>query len=848
MQQIAEGTIRRSKRDGRVETFQGGQWVPQGAAPAEPALPREILGPPKVQEPPSGYHTVPGGLAPIPGGPADPVAQPPKPQEPPSGFRWTSDGGLEAIPGGPADKGATRGEENRANTIQAITGEVRRLYEQDIKGQPASRLFGATEYIDSLPANDRFRSAGNTILPLIRPLIAQTAKEGDSDKEMQVFQSYVPSNDDSDISIEQKFKMLELLIGGMIDGRAPSETLASASPASQEINGRRVFSPQGGEQKTLATGETRIENNPAWAGANDGVNQMLKAGAGDGEIIAFLRNRAGMSGRELYNAKRQLIEIRKFQKQSPGYKGDYRIDVEKIEVPNSTANRIAASGPATAIAAAGDAVTGYSLDSIIGATGGDEELARLGLGMARQQNPGWGLAGDVAGGTLAALTAEAGLARMGMAPSFGRGLLADTSYGAAAGAGMSDDGNRLAGAGLGALAGGAGNVAGNALARGVGNALTGVTDPSVQALRQSKTPLTIGQTVGRSGRVGGIVKGAEDRLSGLPGVGDMINARRTEGITRMNAKAFDKALEPINKTAGGKVGEEGVQEAHAAVQQAFREALDGKSAQLDVDFVRGSADALNRLRRLKRNDIGNEVVDQIEEVTRGYIDPTTGELTGENMQAMLGSLREIRQAYKADPLGKRIGDEVRKIERSVEGMFERQAPEVMPKYNNAKQAYRRVSILANTVNRAKNSEGVFTSGQLGMSDRQNSTKFDGAMAAASGKGQFHDFQRDAQNVLPNKVPDSGTAGRLATAVVPGAIAGSGAGIGFAAGDTQSGAQAGLGIASITAALYTRQGQRALAALAAKRGQKSVKAGKKIKGQARLAGAVGAQGAITSIRD
>ena len=43
----------------------------------------------------------------------------------------------------------------------------RPIFWQDIKGQPASRLFGATEYIDSLPANERFRAAGSNILPLI---------------------------------------------------------------------------------------------------------------------------------------------------------------------------------------------------------------------------------------------------------------------------------------------------------------------------------------------------------------------------------------------------------------------------------------------------------------------------------------------------------------------------------------------------------------------------------------------------------------------------------------------------------------------------------------------------------
>lgn len=52
MQQITEGTMRRSKRTGEVQVLQGGQWVPQGgAATSAPALPREIEGPPRQPTP-----------------------------------------------------------------------------------------------------------------------------------------------------------------------------------------------------------------------------------------------------------------------------------------------------------------------------------------------------------------------------------------------------------------------------------------------------------------------------------------------------------------------------------------------------------------------------------------------------------------------------------------------------------------------------------------------------------------------------------------------------------------------------------------------------------------------------
>ena len=82
-------------------------------------------------------------------------------------------------------------------------------------------------------------------------------------------------------------------------------------------------------------------------------------------------------------------------------------------------------------------------------------------------------------------------------------------------------------------------------------------------------------------------------------------------------------------------------------------------------------------------------------------------------------------------------------------------------FNRAKASYRRLSTLADAVNRASETEGVFAPSQLGGAAKANAKKFDGSIASASGNRPFFELQRPAQKVLPSKVPDSGTAGRLA---------------------------------------------------------------------------------------
>lgn len=196
----------------------GGQGV---VIPAAPEKPREA---------PAGYQETPEGLTPITGGPADPVVIAAQAAARKGGEGKTATEIELQAKGDAAAK--------RADTIRSIMGRVEDLYKADIAGQPASRLGGLTEYIGSLPKNDRFNAASNAMLPLIRPLVAQSAKEGDSDKEMQVFMAYIPQSSDSDIAIEEKLNMLKTLIGGMVDGKVPSQVTAEVFNAMGQSQGK----------------------------------------------------------------------------------------------------------------------------------------------------------------------------------------------------------------------------------------------------------------------------------------------------------------------------------------------------------------------------------------------------------------------------------------------------------------------------------------------------------------------------------------------------------------------------------------------------------------------------------
>jgi hypothetical protein len=349
---------------------------------------------------------------------------------------------------------------------------------------------------------------------------------------------------------------------------------------------------------------------------------------------------------------------------------------------------------------------------------------------------------DYGGGATAAAGLEGLLGLGGMAPGLLRSGIADAGYGYAAGGPT------------GAVAGAVGGAAGNRLTKGLGATIKGVTNPTVGYVAK-EVPLTIGQaSASPAGRAGS--SRAEDRLSGIPVVGDAINARRLEGLQKMNAKAFDRALEPIGGKSAASSARKPSPTRRIRFQALSSKALAGKSAGLDT----GSSSmpkAKMGTRASCRIASAARSTTSIDDVINNYFDDS-GQISGENMQALLQELGGIKRGYQGDPLGHRIGKVVDQFTDSVENLFRRQAPDVMPQYDAAKTAFKRVSTLEDAVNRARTPAAC----SLPLSSAWSTAPTRSSSAARAprrpARGEFHDFQRNMQEVLPNKVPDSGTAG------------------------------------------------------------------------------------------
>lgn len=712
-------------------------------------------------------------------------------------------------------------EQKRAQTILSIMGEVRRLYDQDIKGQPASRLFGLTEKIDSIPANERFRAAGANILPLIRPLIAQSAKEGDSDREMLIFESYVPSNDDSDATIEQKFKMLEMLIGGMVDGKPPSQTLAAPPPPNLDV--------------APVTGPSQNRYDPDLSGALDG---LIRAGAPFERANQWAISQGGTP----LNAETYAAAVR-YAKQNPDYKGslaDVTVQSPTNLYQRTIGNAVNAGGEG--VAAGGVAAANALSLGLLDELSPDQAQAQMTKDLLRERNPGASLTGDIIG-SASAMTGLNALLRGGgkVAQMFtrGGGIGGDALYGAGYGAGE-NNANRGLGAVTGAAAAAGGNLVGRGLLAVPGRMATGVRNADVGYLANRNIPMTPGQMLGEGGIGGRFMRGLEDKLQSVPWLGDAITARRMEGVGAFNREAFADALRPIGGNVDS-VGQEGIAQAHGLVSDAYRDALGGASLRADLPFVHDAAGAVRAGRQVP------EFGADIDYLVKANLGPTFGPgrtLTGEGFQSSLQDIAttaaDFRQA--ANVRGRNAANSLGDLRQAYLSLAERQAPGAGEALQAANSANRHVSILDDATLTALNSQagaGMFTPAQLGRAAVGNARKFGGRRQAAEGNLPFNALQRAGQAVLPSTVPNSGTTDRaLATWVLPAALGGAAAG--SEALDLPMPVAAGL---ATLGGLYTRKGNDAIQKLLTSRSSATREIGEALLRYVRMGGVLGAGTAV-----
>jgi hypothetical protein len=730
-----------------------------------------------------------------------------------------------------------------------VSGQVGRVNLQraidDIKAKFAAgpgRTSGIGGLQDYLPTteNQQFDAAGNSVRGFVGPALGLTGGQLNTEKEAQrAVGPYIPQSGDRDAVIQDKIRRLQGLADAMGGARRQGQQTQQSQGAIIPGAGTTPQTPNGPEGYNVGTtgggvsgGSGGGSNFASAAGVamSKKLSEAYTKGAGVQELNRLLSD----NGFQTFSDPATIAAIAKRGRLNfaPPVADDTRGGVGK-----ALGSLADSAGGAYAINAA-DALTAGTLDNI---AGGQSKMA---IDYSQQQYPGASLVGTVTGGALAAGGAELGLARAGLGAG-AAALGGDALYGAAYGAGSADgpDQSRALGALGGGVGGLAGAAAGRGLARGAGNLLRGVQDPSVQLLRARGVPTTVGQAVSQSGRLGAAIKTAEDLTTGLPGLGTMTNARRLEGFEGFNQAGFDEGLAPImpglkpGKSTGGVIREQGVDIARGARSQAYSDALDPVNLQIDQPFI-GDYDGAVQAGRDLPEDLAGRADFTLK---RGFENfDNTGNLTGDGFQQ--GIRRFRREAGNNAPLpnGSDFGEVMQQGEGAFEGLLNRQSPGTLPAYNAANKANRNVEILRAAVNAARTGTrvgepGVFAPSQLTDAVAANAKKYGNSHGTTN--QPFYDLTRAGQKVLTSKVADSGTAGRAAlTAGL--ATLGVG-GTGYAANGAEGAGYGTLGLAAALGLGGSKVAQRAAVKLLLDRPEFAIRAGNGIANRARIGGLFGA---------
>ena len=580
-------------------------------------------------------------------------------------------------------------------------------------------------------------------------------------------------------NIERKFRRYSAITSGYNpDDREVAIQFGLIPPEDKEGS-------KGIPQGTIGgvTSEEDVERPPERRGLNVTVSKMLREGRSAADIKAYLDKVEPGLGAKTTNLEWWETELKKPKnKQGPGPE-DY-IDVEALRTeasaPEKAIGDFAQTGAGTALLGATDFATMGAIPSLTG----DAQAARAAIKGAELERPGAFTIGQAIGGITGLTGAEQLAARYGLklSPAMMAALQSGLyGYGASDKEGLAAVPDAVTSAITGGIGGKIGDVGGQTLGRVVsgirdktgqalGDTTQAIRDKALAELSKRNIPLTLGEIVGPRAQK------FESRLSQLPIVGPAISARLGEGTEAFNRAALTESLEGLGEKYadfGADVGARGVRNARKNVSQAFTDALSGVTLVQDDVFQRNLSNAWTELGELP--DVGPKMLKALNDQLGDLLKPGRN-LTGEEVQAALGKVNRIGRSFKNNELFESsIAPRLNAVEGEIRGVVERQAPDILPQFDAARGAWRKVSVLGDAVKRATPKEGfdtrgVFTPEQLQAAAMANAEKFTGKGSSVT---RDYPFQELAETGLDVLTPRGRTGSALGLPVATAGLIGAG---------------------------------------------------------------------------
>jgi len=303
-------------------------------------------------------------------------------------------------------------------------------------------------------------------------------------------------------------------------------------------------------------------------------------------------------------------------------------------------------------------------------------------------------------------------------------------------------------------AGAAGGVAGSAAASGLARvARPIVQSPMVQKLMSADIVPTVGQALGKFGR------SVEERLTSIPGIGDLIKNAQGRAVRELNSAAIKEAAPEVTA-----IGREGLRQAESSVGQMYDKALSNITVKADESLVPHLESFADNTKYMMSSEQRGTV--------RNFINSTVGDnVQGSQIPGEMAKKIDAELGAKAAALRASSSTSEREMGRALQDAqtaFRQQmqkgasTPEAAAMLDEANRRWSKIVRLQRA--EAAGKEGVFTPGQLQTAVRQEDKSVRKGQFA-KGRANMQELSDPAVSVLGDRYPDSGTPGRAMLAML-----------------------------------------------------------------------------------
>lgn len=310
--------------------------------------------------------------------------------------------------------------------------------------------------------------------------------------------------------------------------------------------------------------------------------------------------------------------------------------------------------------------------------------------------------------------------------------------------------------GMGAMFGGAVPMVSGAISRVISPNAS--TNPSLALLKSEGVNPTVGQSLG------GRFNALEQTLQSTPIMGDAIRLARERSGQDLNRAAFTRALSPVGESLpmGVKIGNDAVEYTRKTLGNKYDQLLPKLTTQADEQF----AASLNNLKSMvSEGALDPKYAKKFEQIMRDRVEGKfqgQSAITGQTLKDIQSYLTDQIKRFGAsqDPDARLMADALKEVGSQLNSLVVRTNPKYAEELKAINTGYANFKRIQKAASYLGAEDGVFSPANLQGAVRAADRSKDKARFA-EGNALMQDLSGAGASMLANKVPDSGTAQRLA---------------------------------------------------------------------------------------